>query len=91
MISFAAEAAGFDVFGPRVYLRNSGQPVAEVDNFLPVTTGSFTLHIYNGGLEDDGFDLVSSSVIYLNGVQILTPNELNQNVDYIQKTVTLQK
>ncbi|MDH3760002.1 MAG: Ig-like domain-containing protein [Gammaproteobacteria bacterium] len=89
-ISFAAEAAGFDAFGPRVYLRNSGQPVSEVDTFTSIAPGSFTLHIYNGGLEDDEFDLVSSSVIYLNGVQVLSPNELNQNVDYIQKTVTLQ-
>ena len=90
LASFEVGASGFTAFGPRVYLRQNGQPVTEVDTFTTSVTGAFTLEIHNGGLEDDEYHLVSSSVIFLNGAQILSPNELNQNISYLEKSVTLQ-
>jgi len=50
---------------------------------------SCLLQVYNGGLEDSEFELVSSSTIALNGTQVVAPNEFNQQVSYIEKPVTL--
>jgi RHS repeat-associated protein len=86
-----AIAAEYSVYGPRVFLRNSGAPIVETDTIVAATPGSYLLKIYNGGLIDDEYEHVSSSVITLNGVEILSPNELNQHVDYIEKTISLQQ
>jgi len=90
VLSTEAIAAEYSVYGPRIFLRNSGAPIVETDTIVATTPGSYLLKIYNGGLTDDEYEHVSSSVITLNGVEILAPNELNQHVDYIEKTVTLQ-
>ncbi|MFV9616458.1 MAG: Ig-like domain-containing protein, partial [Gammaproteobacteria bacterium] len=49
------------------------------------------MKIYNAGLTHTEYAHVSSAVITLNGVKILSPKELNQQVNYIEKTVTLQQ
>lgn len=85
-----SSASEFTVFGPRVFLRQSGQPITETVTFNAVLPGTYTLQFYNGGLEDDEYSLVSASEIFFNDVNILSPNELNQKVSYIEKTVTLQ-
>ena len=85
-----AWAGIFTAFGPEVYKRDTGSPVTVTDSFTisnPNTT--YTLQIYNGGLEDDEFEEVSSSIISLNGIQVVSPNEFNQNVSFIEKPVTL--
>jgi len=80
----------FVALGPEDYTRSTGDPVSVIKSFTvldPSTT--YTLQIYNGGLVDGEFEKVSSSVITLNGVQIVGPNEFNQNVTLIEKPVTL--
>lgn len=87
-----AVAGTFTAFGPEVYTRGAGSPVTVTNNFtLPNPNPSCTLEIHNGGLEDDGveFENVSSSVIRLNGDQVVGPNEFNQNVRLIDKPVSL--
>lgn len=80
----------FVVFGPQSYMRSSGAPVTVANTFTGFNSAtSYTLQIYNGGLADGEFEKVSSSVIALNGVQIVGPNEFNQNVTLIEKPVTL--
>jgi len=77
-------------FGPQNYTRGTGDPVVVTNAFTvqnPNTT--YTLQIYNGGLVDGEFEKVSSSVIAVNGVQIVGPNEFNQNVTFVEKPVTL--
>jgi len=90
-VSPMAVAGEFSIYGPLTYLRTTGSPVA-VESQFSVTnpTIPYTLKIYNGGLEDDDFDQVSASVIFLNGTEVLSPNELNQTVSYIEKPVPLQ-
>src|SRR5574341_1102489 len=80
----------FVVFGPQNYIRGSGNPVPVTNIFTvlnPNTT--YTLQIYNGGLVDGEFEKVSSSVITMNGVQIVGPNEFNQNVALVEKPITV--
>ena len=86
-----ATAAEYSIYGPRVFLRNTGAPFVETDRLVAAVSGSYRLKIYNAGLTHTEYDHVSSAVITLNGIKILSPNELNQQVDYIEKTVTLQQ
>jgi hypothetical protein len=83
-------AGAFVVFGPESFTRGSGSPVTEAKNFTVLKpTTDYTLRISNGGLVDGELERVSSSVISLNGVQIVGPNEFNQNISVIEKPVTL--
>jgi hypothetical protein len=83
-------AGNFTVFGPQNYTRGSGSPEPVVFNFSVLNPETeYTLKITNGGLEDDQFELVSSSEFLLNGVEIVGPNEFNQNVSYIEKPITV--
>jgi RHS repeat-associated protein len=88
--SFPVFAGTFIAFGPQSYQRGTGDPVTVTNSFTvlnPSTT--YTLRINNGGLVDGEFELVSSSVFVSNGVEIVGPNEFNQNVTVIEKPITL--
>ena len=85
-----SQAGGFSIYGPSLYVRNNGAPIVESDILTTLTPGSYTLKLFNGGLEDDAYDFVSSSVIKLNGEVIFSPSEFNKNVSYVEKTVTLK-
>jgi hypothetical protein len=77
------------IFGPRRFDRTTGPPNQYVEQFsLPSGFNSpFTLHIQNGSL--DGTQRVSSATIKLNGVDVLSPSDLNQNVASIDRSVNL--
>ncbi len=81
----------FTVFGPRTYERDNGKPVLVTSNFtLPAGARppSF-LCIRNGEL--DGSRRNSSSRVILNGVEIIGPSDLNQQVAGFLKPVTFQQ
>ena len=64
-------AGTFAAFGPQNDTRGSGGPVTVTDGFAVINPNvSYTLQIYNGGLEDGAFEKVSISVISLNGIQM---------------------
>ncbi len=80
----------FTVFGPRTYERDNGKPVLVTSTFtLPAGARppSF-LCIRNGEL--DGSRRNSSSRVILNGVEIIGPSDLNQQVSGFLKPVTFQ-
>jgi len=88
--NFPVYAGTFIPYGPEVFLRESGSPVTVSDTFAvlnPNTT--YSLEIYNGGLEDSEYEKVSSSIISLSGDQIIGPSEFNQNVNYVEKSITV--
>ncbi len=70
------------VFGPTVYERTKGSPDIFVDNFSSAE-GDFILHLDNG--RDGGYK-ISSATITLNGETIVRQNELNQNINSINKS-----
>jgi RHS repeat-associated protein len=78
------------LFGPKSYTRTAGPPNEVTDTFtLPSgTTAPYTLHLVNGN--PDGTKRVSSATVTLNGAQILSPSDFNQNVAVLDRTVTLQ-
>jgi hypothetical protein len=78
------------LFGPQQYTRTAGTPNQFTDTFTlpPGTTAPYTLHIVNGNA--NGTNRISSATVKLNVTQILDPNDFDQNVAVIDRTVTLQ-
>ena len=81
--------SGSPVFGPVVYQRDTAKPVVVDKNFSVTNAGSYTLCIING--DAAGNNRISSAVISINGVEVVSPNEFNQQVGTITKPVTLNK
>lgn len=83
--------AGDLVFGPETCQRGTGAPTVFSYSF-PATepTRGYVFKVYNGGLEDTTYEMVSSSTVTLNGVQILGPSNFSQNVSYLEVPITLQ-
>lgn len=90
-LSATAWSGTFTVFGPQTYVRASGTPVTVTTNFTVLNPNTqFTLRVHNGSLVDSSTDLVSSTTVTVNGVVIVAPNDLNQNIAEVDKPVTLQ-
>jgi RHS repeat-associated protein len=85
----AQSSVGLTVFGPRRFDRTTGSPNQYVEQFaLPAgATSPYTLHIQNG--EPGGLNRISSATVKLNGIDVLRPNDLNQNVAGLDRTITL--
>jgi hypothetical protein len=71
----SSSAAAMAVFGPKDYVRSTGQPVTVSDTFSIANPGTALLHITNGGASGQ-YERVSSAVITLNGVTVVSPDEL---------------
>jgi hypothetical protein len=87
-----ARAASYLLVSPQNYTRGTGAPVTETLNFTARdTVSTYTINLYNGGLADNDVtgDLVSASVINLNGVSLFTPDEFNQTVVTLSKTINV--
>ncbi|MCQ9207473.1 MAG: carboxypeptidase regulatory-like domain-containing protein, partial [Omnitrophica bacterium] len=86
-----AQAGEFTVFGPQSFIRETSAPAIVSNNFSVTNPNTeFFLRIYNGGLEDSEAESVSSSVIAINGTQVLGPKDFNQTVKFVEIPVTLQ-
>ena len=87
----AAQAGTFTAFGPQDYTRGTGDPVTVTNSFSVLNPNTqYTLKVFNGGLQDDQTELVSSGFVIVNGVQVIGPNNFNQNVTEVDVPVTLQ-
>lgn len=86
-----AKAGTFTAFGPQDYTRGTGDPVTVTTNFSVLNPNTqYTLKAFNGGLQDNLTELVSSGFVTVNGVQVLGPSNFNQNVTEVDVPVTLQ-
>ncbi len=86
-------AGTYSVLAPQGFQRQTGAPVTENISFSVANpAGTYTISIYNGGLDDHELtgELVSSSIISLNGTQIFGPSEFNKNVTTLTKSISLQ-
>jgi hypothetical protein len=85
-----AVAGTFTPFGPQNYVRGTGAPVTVTDSFTALNPATqYTLKAFNGGLQNDQTELVSSTVVTINGVQVLGENNFNQNVQEVDVPVVL--
>ncbi|MDT8385448.1 MAG: RHS repeat-associated core domain-containing protein [Gammaproteobacteria bacterium] len=84
----AAVAEEVQIYGPITYQRDAGSPASDIRSFsVNSLASSYLLRIYNGGLQDGDFEKVSASVISFNGIEVLSPDEFNQKVSYIEKPI----
>ena len=74
---------------PLAFTRGSGAPVKKTVEWESCD-GPGTLTVYNGGLENSIYELVSSSEIYLNGLLVVGPNNFNQKVETITVEIYLE-
>lgn len=87
----ACFGGSFTAFGPQNYTRGTGSPVTETGTFTVLNPATqYTLKAFNGGLQNDQTELVSSTVVTVNGVQVLGGNNFNQNVQEVDVPVVLQ-
>jgi len=79
----------FNIYGPQRFTRLTGQAVNDVRTFsLPADASApFGILVENGAPE--GSNRVSSATIKLNGTDLFTPSDFNQNVSSLKKSVTL--
>src|SRR5215831_19731320 len=86
-----AQGGSFTPFGPQDYTRGTGDPVTVTNTFSVLNPNTqYTLKAFNGGLQDNQAELVSSGFVIVNGVQVIGPNNFNQNVTEVDVPVTLQ-
>lgn len=79
----------FAVYGPHRFNRTPGQPVHVIENFsIPADAAApFTILVENGSPGESS--RVSSATIKLNGTNLYTSNDFNQNVSLLTEPVTL--
>src|SRR6266487_826097 len=83
-----ASAGTTTAFGPKRYIRTSGPPQTFTETFSRCGTAPFQIVLVNGNA--DGTKRISSAFVYLNGVQIFSPADLNQQVARIARSVVLR-
>jgi len=77
------------IFGPTTFTRTRGGPDVFGEVFqVSEPNGKFTLLVQNG---QEGRNRVSSARIRLNEMEVVSPNEFNQQVDSISKQVELRE
>ncbi|MBC2704551.1 hypothetical protein [Desulfobacula sp.] len=72
-----------------LFERGTGAPIFETADF-PADIGTGVLKVYNSA-ENDDYESVSSSKIMLNGADVLSPENFNQEVEYIEIEILLDK
>jgi hypothetical protein len=78
-------------FGPKTYTRGTGAPVTVADTFMVLNPATqYKLKAFNGGLQDNQNELVSGSVVILNGVQVIGPNNFKQGVAEVDVAILPQ-
>lgn len=85
---FAAQAFASPTWGPKTYNRTTGPPKTFAESFSSCESqAQYRLVAVNGMANGD--KRVSSATVYLNGAEVLTPKELNQNVNQVAKPISL--
>jgi hypothetical protein len=78
-----------DVIFDTTIERNTGKPVTVTNTFSSDETVGATILLTNGGLYEPYGDKISSATITLNGEDIFMPSDFNQEVDYLERDITL--
>lgn len=75
------------IYGPRKFIRSTGKPVVVTETFSAPSATTYSLIVLNG---EKGKNRVSSGTVKINGIEILRENDFNQQVDRIERSISLQ-
>jgi hypothetical protein len=84
----SSAAAPINLFGPKEYARTTGAPnefSERFDNCEPQS--QYQLVVDNG--KPDGTQRLSSASVLLNGIEVLRPSELNQQIGRLERPITV--
>lgn len=91
LFSSLAYAGTWVPFGPQTYVRGTGAPVTVTSVFSVLNPSTqYTLHVVNGGLGDSTTELASATVIAINGVEVVGPNNFNRSTAVLDVPIVLQ-
>jgi hypothetical protein len=74
------------IYGPRKFIRSTGKPVVVTETFSAPSATTYNLIVLNG---EKGKNRVSSAAVKINGIEILRESDFNQQVDRIERSVSL--
>jgi len=81
-------SSAITIYGPRKFICNTGKPVVVTETFsAPSPAARYNLIVFNG---EEGKFRVSCATIKINGIEILGENDLNQYVEKIERSISLQ-
>jgi PKD repeat protein len=75
------------IYGPRKFICAKGKPVVVTETFSAPSATTYNLIVLNG---ENGKNRVSSATLKINGIEILRESDFNQQVDRIERSVSLQ-
>lgn len=89
-LPYTSYAGSFTVFGPENFGRTTMKP-EEVVRYFTVSDldAPYSIHIYNGGKNNQFEENVTSAAIQLNDSNIIMPNKFNQKVSHIEQPIKL--
>jgi hypothetical protein len=90
LAAFALHAAVDVVLFEETYTRETGTPKTVSRTFAGYS-GTAVIKLWNGGATDATNERVSSSVIAVNGTPVFEQSNFNQNVTYLERTITLDQ
>jgi RHS repeat-associated protein len=83
LLASPASAGTFPVFGPNSYTRKTSAPVTVSNSFSVLNPNTqYTLHVRNSS--------VSSATVFINGIQVLRPDDFQNKPATIDRLITLQ-
>src|SRR4030042_4989367 len=75
------------IYAPKKFVRSTGKPVVVTETFSAPSATTYNLIVFNG---EKGKNRVSSATVKINGIEILRESDFNQQVDRIERSVSLQ-
>ena len=77
-----------ELLSPTTCIRDKGKPVTETFTFTGLA-GQAQLQLINGSLEDPSVRKITSARIWVNGQIVCFPQDLNDNVSYLEASLSL--
>ena len=89
-ISFEVSASGITLIENTSFIRSKGKPKTETVQFHYQEGANYQINLFNGG-EHDQYCRISSAIVKLNGKEIFTQRDFNQQVAYLTKEVNVEE
>jgi len=89
---FATSSYGMvqlELMAPSTFIRAKGKPVTETVTFDSEFGGPAKIQLVNGDPQDSSVKRITAAEIIINDQNIFNPKDFNNNVDYLEKEISL--